>query len=82
MFLCHFPSPWLTPLRAWVLPSALPGGARTFLPDEIGAIARSAGPCSVYQPYESRRPVQGLVGKLVCPLIDGPRYRFHVEPLK
>jgi len=28
MFLCHFPSG----RPAWVLPSALPGGARTFLP--------------------------------------------------
>ncbi len=32
MFLFHFPSSYL----AWVLPSALPGGARTFLPDESG----------------------------------------------
>ncbi len=28
MFLCHFPSG----RPAWELPSALPGGARTFLP--------------------------------------------------
>ena len=32
MFLFHFPSSYL----AWALPSALPGGARTFLPDESG----------------------------------------------
>ena len=32
--------------------------------------------------YESYRPVQSLVSELVCPLIDGPRYRFHVEPLE
>jgi len=37
MFLFHFPSG----CPAWELPSALPGGARTFLPDESG---RSPGP--------------------------------------
>jgi hypothetical protein len=34
MFLCHFPSPATRATGAWVLPSALPGGARTFLPDQ------------------------------------------------
>ena len=39
MFLCHFPSSAAAPTyrcataEAWVLPSTLPGGARTFLPD-------------------------------------------------
>ena len=40
MFLFHCPSG----CPAWELPSALPGGARTFLPDRIGAITRPAGP--------------------------------------
>ena len=31
MFLCHFPSG----RPAWVLPSALPVGARTFLPEQV-----------------------------------------------
>jgi len=40
MFLFHCPSG----CPAWELPSAPPGGARTFLPDIIGAITRPAGP--------------------------------------
>ena len=38
MFLCHFPSGH----PAWALPSALPGGARTFLPTAEAA-ERSPG---------------------------------------
>ena len=34
MFLCHFPSPPVCAAGAWALPSALPGGARTFLSDK------------------------------------------------
>ena len=36
MFLCHFPSsaPDWSLAKAWGLPSTLPGGARTFLPDD------------------------------------------------
>jgi len=33
MFLWHFPSLAICIARAWALPSPLPGGARTFLPD-------------------------------------------------
>ncbi len=49
MFLCHFPSGH----PAWALPSALPGGARTFLPSAQGgpAVTRSTGPASVYHRY-------------------------------
>ena len=43
VFLCHFPSG----CPAWELPSALPGGARTFLPDYIEAITQPAGPAPV-----------------------------------
>ena len=37
MFLCHFPSGY----PAWALPSALPGGARTFLPPRFRRRERS-----------------------------------------
>ena len=48
MFLCHFPSGH----PAWALPSALPGGARTFLPPpESGE--RSPGLLDLYQVYQS-----------------------------
>ena len=40
MFLWHFPSGY----PAWALPSILPGGARTFLSDKIGAATRSPWP--------------------------------------
>jgi len=47
MFLCHFPSG----RPAWVLPSALPGGARTFLaPPEGGE--RSPGLLGLSQVYQ------------------------------
>jgi hypothetical protein len=46
MFLFHFPSGY----PAWELPSALPGGARTFLPSpERGAVTQPAGPRQLYQ---------------------------------
>jgi len=40
VFLWHFPSGY----PAWALPSTLPGGARTFLPDKVGAITQPTGP--------------------------------------
>ena len=46
MFLCHFPSPSgaLPPSPdAWVLPSTLPRGARTFLPSSTREERRSPG---------------------------------------
>ena len=47
MFLCHFPSG----RPAWALPSALPGGARTFLPPpESGE--RSPGLLDLRQVYQ------------------------------
>lgn len=55
MFLCHFPSPAACDAGAWVLPSALPGGARTFLPDWIGAITRPAELSQVYH-FSRLRP--------------------------
>src|SRR3972149_5798423 len=62
MFLCHFPSG----PPAWALPSALPGGARTFLPSAKGgpAVTRSAGPIRVYHP--ARAPVRDR------PAVTGP----------
>ena len=44
IFLFHFPSGY----PAWGLPSALPGGARTFLPPpERGAVTQPAGSTSI-----------------------------------
>ena len=71
MFLCHFPSPTAAPthrepaMEAWELPSTLPGGARTFLPDDPDA----SGP--------SRRS-PGLLGSLPqssTGLLEGQHWR-------
>src|SRR3990172_6442270 len=75
MFLCHFPSG----CPAWALPSALPFGARTFLP-VTGATERSPGLLdqdSVYQRRRSASPalvsgVQRQIRQFIRPLVLRP----------
>ncbi len=85
MFLCHFPSGH----PAWALPSALPGGARTFLSPMAGrAITRPAEPSSIITvsagtgpawlelgPRLFRRAVEREVSQLIRTLIFRPRHR-------
>jgi len=83
MFLCHFPAG----RPAWVLPSALPGGARTFLPPPFGG-RRSPGLLDLlqlYQPwhvYLGLGAVEGKVGKFVRPLVVVPPHVPHFESLE
>lgn len=66
-FLLHFPSGRPAPLLAGILP----GGARTFLPDKIGAAARP--PCR--HGFYSRTGFETATGRLRDPNAGSPRPR-------